>query len=108
MVDYCTDVDSNGFAIVPALLDQKEFDALGEALSAVQEEDSVRKRGGVYAIRNLLDVIPVVAELAASPKVTVIVQSILGHEALPVRGILFDKTSDANWLVPGIRILGFA
>jgi hypothetical protein len=53
-------------------------------------------RGGV---RNLLDV-PEMRELADNPDLRTIVESILGLRAKPVRGILFDKTGDANWKVP--------
>jgi ectoine hydroxylase-related dioxygenase (phytanoyl-CoA dioxygenase family) len=100
MVDGSADVDLDRFAIVPTLLNPEELTSLAQALSVVQHEEGVRKRGGVYAIRNLLDVAPAVAELAASPKINVIVQSALGESAFPVRGTLFDKTPDANWLVP--------
>jgi ectoine hydroxylase-related dioxygenase (phytanoyl-CoA dioxygenase family) len=66
----------------------------------MEQNDGIRTRGGVYAIRNLLDVVPAVAELATSDKLIRLVQSALGSHVFPVRGILFDKTPDANWLVP--------
>jgi ectoine hydroxylase-related dioxygenase (phytanoyl-CoA dioxygenase family) len=100
MVVGSADVDLKGFAIVPTLLNPEELRSLTQALSVVQHEEGVRKRSGVYAIRNLLDVAPAVAELAASPKINVVVRSALGESAFPVRGTLFDKTPDANWLVP--------
>jgi hypothetical protein len=84
----------------PDLLDSDEIDSLLAALSDVEENNGVRKRGGVYAIRNLFDVVPAVARLARSDKLTRLVQSALGKDAFPVRGTLFDKTPNANWLVP--------
>lgn len=51
-------------------------------------------------MRNLLDVSDEVKRLADSAKVRQCVKAILGDEAIPVRGVLFDKTPDANWKVP--------
>jgi len=59
----------------------------------------VRRRESVYAIRNLLEVVPDVAALARSAEVRALVEAVLGPDAFAVRGILFDKTPDANWKV---------
>jgi ectoine hydroxylase-related dioxygenase (phytanoyl-CoA dioxygenase family) len=93
-------LDLLGFSIVPDLLNSDEIDSLFAALSAVEASDAVRKRGGVYAIRNLLEVVPAVARLATSDKLATLVRSALGKDAFPVRGTRFDKTPEANWLVP--------
>jgi ectoine hydroxylase-related dioxygenase (phytanoyl-CoA dioxygenase family) len=100
MDDLWHNLDVLGFSIVPDLLNSDEIDGLFAALSAVEASDAVRKRGGVYAIRNLLEVVPAVARLATSDKLASVVRSALGNDAFPVRGTLFDKTPDANWLVP--------
>ena len=60
----------------------------------------VRSRGGVYAVRNLLRLSPVINELAHSTKLSSIVEENLSKSAFPVRGLLFDKTPMANWVVP--------
>ncbi len=54
------------------------------------------RRGGV---RNLLD-FPRMRLLANSSEILRSVEAILGDGARVVRGILFDKTEDANWKVP--------
>jgi ectoine hydroxylase-related dioxygenase (phytanoyl-CoA dioxygenase family) len=100
MDDLRHNLDVLGFSMVPDLLDPDEIDSLIAALSAVDASDAVRKRGGVYAIRNLLAIVPAVARLATSDKLVSLVQSALGKDAFAVRGTLFDKTPDANWLVP--------
>jgi ectoine hydroxylase-related dioxygenase (phytanoyl-CoA dioxygenase family) len=100
MADLRHDLDLLGFSIVPDLLNSDEIDSLFAPLSAVETSDAVRKRGGVYAIRNLLEVVPAVARLATSDKLASLVRSALGEDAFPVRGTLFDKTREANWLVP--------
>ncbi len=43
---------------------------------------------------------PAIAAFARSPAILETMGAILGGEPRPVRGIFFDKTSDANWLVP--------
>ena len=70
------------------------------SLESIGETGSVRKRGGVFAVRNLLDVSPEVRELANSEAVRALVEPVLGERFFPVRGILFDKIPDANWKVP--------
>jgi ectoine hydroxylase-related dioxygenase (phytanoyl-CoA dioxygenase family) len=94
------DLDQNGFAVIPDVLSREEVKHLVQAISTADGDDAVRRRTGVYAIRNLLDVVPAVAELSTSSKVIGIAREVLGADATPVKGTLFDKTPDANWLVP--------
>ena len=54
----------------------------------------------MYAMRNLLSSVTAVSELAASERLMDVARSVLGANARPVKGTLFDKTPDANWLVP--------
>jgi ectoine hydroxylase-related dioxygenase (phytanoyl-CoA dioxygenase family) len=91
---------TDGFAIVPGVLDSEEIGELITSFENLGENDSFRKRGGVFAVRNLLDVSPEVRAFAESPRIRQIVTSILGEPAFPVRGILLDKTPEANWKVP--------
>lgn len=100
MREYWREVTENGFAVLPSVVSANDVDDLIRSVSAADGEDAVRKRNGVYAIRNLLHVVPAVAELALRPDVRGIARKILGNDAVPVKGILFDKTPDANWLVP--------
>ena len=94
-----SDVEINGFAIVEGVLSHATVDHLLTSLERIGDTGSVRKRGGMFAIRNLLDV-PEVRELANSETVRVLVEPVLGDRLFPVRGILFDKIPDANWKVP--------
>ncbi len=94
------DLDRNGFAVVPRLIDRHEVRDLLRAASSAHDENAVRRSSGVYAIRNLLTVVPAVAELSYSPKVIGIARVMLGPDSIPVKGTLFDKTPNANWLVP--------
>jgi hypothetical protein len=86
--------DTEGFAIVESVLTSTTIASLIDLLS--QPSDPTKRRGGT---RNLLDH-PGIRFLAQSPAVRALVDPILGADAFPVRGILFDKTEASNWLVP--------
>ncbi len=90
----------DGFAILPGVFQQQEIGCLIDATSKIDGNNAVRRRGGVYAVRNLLHLSPKINELAHSGKLQSIVEENLGKPAFPVRGTLFDKTGTANWLVP--------
>jgi ectoine hydroxylase-related dioxygenase (phytanoyl-CoA dioxygenase family) len=87
-------IDTDGFSTVESLLTKQEVDDL---VNFVEENSCAnRRRGGV---RNLLD-FPRMRSLAESKPVRSAVNMILGSDARVVRGILFDKTEEANWKVP--------
>jgi ectoine hydroxylase-related dioxygenase (phytanoyl-CoA dioxygenase family) len=90
----------DGFAILPAVFGQRDLDRLIDALPQPGTDGGVRSRGGVYAVRNLLQLSPAIHELARSKELLSIVAESIGRAAFPVRGTLFDKTAGANWLVP--------
>ncbi len=82
----------DGFVIVPDAVDPAAVDALLAAIQPV----AAGTRGGV---RHLLRDVPAVRELARSAPVRAVAEAALGPGAFAVRGILFDKTPDANWKV---------
>ena len=80
-------VEQNGFAVVPACLDEATVQLLSEQF------DDAR-----YPERNLLSV-PSVRALAMSRPVREIMETVLGPECFAVRGIFFNKTRSSNWKV---------
>jgi ectoine hydroxylase-related dioxygenase (phytanoyl-CoA dioxygenase family) len=96
----CDDIKKNGFAICENVLSALEAEQFLNALAQINEAGSIRTRGGVFAIRNLLDVSQEVRDLASSSVVRNLVEPILDSNCFPVRGILFDKIPEANWKVP--------
>ncbi len=85
-------VEKNGFGIVPGVLHPSEVSQLLEKLN---EAPLRRSRAG---IRHLLSD-GSVAALATESTLLGIAREFLGTEAFPFRATLFDKSSDANWLV---------
>ncbi|MEM9252353.1 MAG: phytanoyl-CoA dioxygenase family protein [Planctomycetota bacterium] len=89
-------LDEDGYAMVPNVFAGLACDALLRALLEIDHEDD-RRRGG---LRNLTDTTPAVARAAEGPAIREIIDTALSPSAFLVRAILFDKTPDANWLVP--------
>ena len=99
-------VFQDGFAIVPNIVDEVTTAAL---VATVNNADFIRSTRGdsVYGARNILAVSEI-AELASSPKVAALVESIIGPNCRAVRGIFFDKTPGANWPVAWHQDLSLA
>jgi hypothetical protein len=99
LMDVAADVADKGYALVSDVIDRAGLTRLIGAIERAGETEAVRSRSGVYAIRNLLDAVPEVGELARSGAIRALVEPVLGSAAMAVRGILFDKTPEANWKV---------
>ena len=94
-------VRRDGFAVVEGVVDAGTVDGLVRAIERAGPLDAVlRREGDVYGMRDLLRAIPEVRRLAGSPSLLDLVEPILGPDAFAVRGLLFDKTTGANWSVP--------
>jgi len=106
--EWLNGLEEDGFAVVPEVVGRAEVARLLAALTAAEGSDGARRRESVYAIRNLLDAVPEVRALADSAAVRGLVEPVLGAGAFPVRGILFDKTPDANWKVAWHQDLSIA
>ncbi len=93
-------IEADGFSIIENVLSEQSINRLLAALGRINQTDSIRSRGGVFAVRNLLDLSREVRELAESEAIRSMVEPVLGTNSFPVRGILFDKIPHANWTVP--------
>jgi len=106
-IDLPSILESEGFCTIDRYLDNQtirmltaSFESLDEGHDAVTECDTSarRKRGVVFARRNLLSS-PFVRQLIVSePAVSLVDQISTG--SIAIRAILFDKTGNANWTVP--------
>ena len=106
-----TGIDRDGYAVVD---DAVTAGGVGELLRAIAAAGEAlgpelrQKAGRVYAVRDLLALVPAVRTLADSPEVRALVEPVLGIDARPVRGLLFDKTPGANWKVAWHQDLSIA
>jgi hypothetical protein len=92
--------DASGYAIIPAVLSAAEVSELASSLIEAGEGDTARRRGEVYAIRNLLDAAPDIRRLCDRQVVRRLAENALGPECFPVQATLLDKIAEANWKVP--------
>jgi ectoine hydroxylase-related dioxygenase (phytanoyl-CoA dioxygenase family) len=85
-------VEQRGFAVIPRIFEEDRVALLEENLAVANLR---RSRAGVrHALRN-----DAVASLAREPQLFELARSILGADAYPFRATIFEKTTDANWLV---------
>jgi ectoine hydroxylase-related dioxygenase (phytanoyl-CoA dioxygenase family) len=82
-----TALESNGFEIVPSVLNSPQVKDLRAAMPVT------------HGTRSLLE-LPFVRDLAQSIRVRTLIGSVLGNDCFAVRGLFFDKTENANWKVP--------
>jgi hypothetical protein len=83
-----SDIEQNGFAIIPKVLgDQQRL----ELISALGPVTGAGRRGILS--------LPMVAALASSDQLLNLVRPHLPVDPLAVRAIYFDKSPDTNWLV---------
>lgn len=97
--EYTETIARDGFTVVEGVVPDDVIDRLLPALSDVDHEGAVERRGSVHAVRNLLEAVPQVRALARMPSVRALVEPVLGPACFVVRAILFDKTPQANWKV---------
>jgi len=97
--DLADSVAHQGFAIRHNVLSDDEAGELIAALDSAGAREGIQRRGGIVAVRNLLETVPEVSELAQAPILRSIAESVLGPECFAVRGTLFDKTPQTNWKV---------
>lgn len=90
-------LERDGFALFPSVVRRQAVEALITLLGPV-----------IGAGRRGLLALPEVAALARSPRVLDLVRPHLPQEPLPVRAIYFDKSPEANWLVPWHQDLSLA
>jgi ectoine hydroxylase-related dioxygenase (phytanoyl-CoA dioxygenase family) len=99
---FATQVERNGWGITRKLVPSRELELMASELTPLLAADV--SRGG---LRRLLEHVSVRA-LARSAEVRAVAETVLGESCFAVRGILFDKTPDANWKVAWHQDLAIA
>jgi ectoine hydroxylase-related dioxygenase (phytanoyl-CoA dioxygenase family) len=106
--DVVEAVEHDGFAVVPDVIGERAISLLLSALNKAEHAADARRRGSVYAVRNLLDAVPEACEVIRASRVRPLVEGVLGASCFVVRSILFDKTPEANWKVAWHQDLSIA
>ncbi|HLO51361.1 MAG TPA: phytanoyl-CoA dioxygenase family protein [Kamptonema sp.] len=93
-------IRNNGFTIATNVIEPYIIQEICQELSTINTTELEIKYGqSPYGIRNILNILPSIRALANCDRIRKLVEPILGREAIPIRGILFDKTPKANWKV---------
>jgi phytanoyl-CoA dioxygenase PhyH len=108
LADCSAPLEADGAAVLPFGLEQSMVSRLLAAVETLEVGESVRRRGDVYAVRNLIALVPAVLEPLSVSPVRSLVESILGPRVFAVDGILFNKTLRANWKVTWHQDLSIA
>jgi ectoine hydroxylase-related dioxygenase (phytanoyl-CoA dioxygenase family) len=99
--ELSSELSVNGYAMMLRCLSGPVVDELIEHTESVRQQtgakEAVASSGGVYAIRNLVDLMPEISNVIRSPEISTVVSAVLGTEAFLIRSTLFDKTDSANW-----------
>jgi len=89
-MSYAENIARDGFAIVPDVIDE----TVTSRLTALMEQLGVE-----HGRRNILRDFDEVRVAACSNNLRSLVTPMLGPDALVVRGLFFDKSPTANWIV---------
>ncbi len=96
-----SEIDEFGFTVLPKSIDRSQIENLLASLSKLKNSSAVKeRRGAVFGVRNLMNLVPEVREFAESRVVKIIAEKLSDKNVKIVRAIFFDKTSAANWKVP--------
>jgi ectoine hydroxylase-related dioxygenase (phytanoyl-CoA dioxygenase family) len=107
----CSDVERQGFAVVPRLLSAERVAWLISDLDRALPRASgcvLKSRGHVYGVRNLIDLWPPALAVAQDPALGATVGRVLGKRFGLVRSIFFDKPPGRTWSLPWHRDLTIA
>lgn len=88
----CLEIEKRGFAILPPCVPE---DWMSRALEETSRRPQDRSRAGVRHAMQF----GAVRALARYPPLKQLVGEVLGSRAFPFRATLFDKSTNANWLV---------
>ena len=95
--EYTIAFRRDGYFVRDGVVSDEEVQRLRVAVDAIPNGEEVRRKRGVYGVRNLLEICPAVRELATQACVRQFVTPLLGEHAFAVRAVFFDKVPDANW-----------
>jgi ectoine hydroxylase-related dioxygenase (phytanoyl-CoA dioxygenase family) len=104
LAEVLESIKREGYAVIPDMVEsQNESQKLVQPANLIENSNTpgtLRRNGTIYAIRNLLESVPAVRELAESPPIRDFAEMVLGANCRAVRATLFDKRPEANWKVP--------
>lgn len=96
-------LQQQGWLLLETVYSDEELLTFREVVQqlADEQDEAVREQAGaVYAARNVLKIIPEIAELWKTPALADLIAEVLGTEAGLVRVLYFDKPPEQTWALP--------
>lgn len=101
MQEKAKQFSEQGFAILPAQLSSAEISRLNSILDSYrQSAEPSCSNNEIFAVRNLLQTIPELAEVLNTSIVPQLAKVFAGNQPSSIRSIYFNKPATANWVVP--------
>lgn len=94
---YARQFGNDGYCIAEDVIAEVDIERLRQGIADLPPGDEVKRRRGVYGVRNLLEICPEARELACDARIRRFVTPIIGEGAFAVRAVFFDKVPGANW-----------
>jgi ectoine hydroxylase-related dioxygenase (phytanoyl-CoA dioxygenase family) len=101
MQEKAKQFSEQGFAILPAMLSSAEILHLNSILDRYRQSTMPSSSSAeIFAVRNLLQTIPELAEVLKISIVPQLAEIFAGNKPSIIRSIYFNKPATANWVVP--------
>lgn len=99
--DLASSVNRHGYAVARNIVPTEILERLKSLCLQAPEQSQARRNGkSLYGVRQLLDSLPELRSIVDRAPFLEIAKTVIGLSARAVKGIYFDKTPTANWLVP--------
>ena len=100
MTKYIQEIANNGFSVIKDLFSEEELASLINAIEMADNNDpAFRKTGDLFAIRQLLKVVPISYPFIFTGQFIEKITALFGHDYFVVKSIYFDKPGASNWFV---------
>lgn len=94
-------LEQSGYAIIENVIPTSVIEDVIHAIDSIDAANVVKsKNDSTYGIRDILSQAPSIKEFATSNLITKILSPLFGSPASLVKGMYFNKTTEANWKVP--------
>lgn len=101
MVDLAANLNRDGFVVARGVVPTALVAELRSLCLQSPEQSQAKRQGrSLYGVRHLLSAVPALREIVDCPPFMELAGTVMGDSARAVKGVFFDKTPAANWMVP--------
>ncbi|NQY11803.1 MAG: phytanoyl-CoA dioxygenase family protein [Flavobacteriales bacterium] len=94
------ELEEFGYSILDKIYSDSEIDQLLNCINDAEKEgSSFMKTNDLFAIRQLINVIPELKSILFNPNLKKLVADVAGENCFLTKAIYLDKPSDSNWFV---------